>query len=117
MRQAKPSDAPKAHQNGQTISWRALRSGDGSRYSRRRFSVLQKPILGTTDGECWHRLGVRSFLLEILQTFMTATEALQYISTYAEGKLKDPEQRQEFWQRACYRLGKLRLQPNERRVD
>jgi hypothetical protein len=48
---------------------------------------------------------------------MTATEALQYISTYAEGKLKDPEQRQEFWQRACYRLGKLRLQPNERRVD
>ena len=38
--------------------------------------VLQKPILGTTDSECWHCLGVRCFLLEILQAFMTATEAV-----------------------------------------
>jgi hypothetical protein len=29
-----------------------------------------------TDAECWHCLGVRSFLLEILQAFMTATEAV-----------------------------------------
>jgi hypothetical protein len=36
-----------------------------SHHSRRRFHVLQKPILGTADGEHWHRLGVRSFLLEI----------------------------------------------------
>ena len=32
---------------GQTDSCRALRGGDGSRHSRRRFCVLQKPILGT----------------------------------------------------------------------
>jgi hypothetical protein len=37
-----------------------------------------------------------------------------YISTCAEDKLEDAEQRQEFRQRARYRLGKLRLQPNER---
>jgi hypothetical protein len=54
-----------------------LRNGDGSLYSRLRSRVLRKPILGTADGECWHCLGVRSFLLEILQTFMKAIEALQ----------------------------------------
>src|SRR6516165_3225171 len=59
--------------NGQTSSGRALRTGDGSRYSRCRSRVLQAPILGTTDGECGHCLGVRSFLLEILQAFMTVT--------------------------------------------
>jgi hypothetical protein len=59
--------------NGQTSSGRVLRTGDGSRYSRCRFRVLQKPIFGTTDGECGHCLGVRSFLLEILQAFMTVT--------------------------------------------
>jgi hypothetical protein len=50
---------------GQTGSYRALRGGDGSRHSRCRFRVLQKPILGTADSEYWNRLGVRSVLLEI----------------------------------------------------
>ena len=58
----------------QTWSRRALRGGDGSRYSRCRFRVLQKPILGTTDGQRWHCLGVRGFLLEILQAPMIAVE-------------------------------------------
>jgi hypothetical protein len=57
-------------QNGQTGSCRALRGGDGSRHSRCRFRVLQKPILGTADSECWHCLGVRSFPLEIPQASM-----------------------------------------------
>ena len=61
--------------NGQTSSCGALRTGDGSRYNRCRSRVLQKPILGATDGECGHCLGVRSFLFEILQTIMTVTEA------------------------------------------
>src|ERR1035437_2958116 len=56
--------------NGQTGSCRALRGGDGSRHSRCRFAVLQKPILGTADSEYWHCLGVRSFLLEIPEASM-----------------------------------------------
>jgi hypothetical protein len=40
--------------------------------------------------------------------------ATGYISSYAEDKLEDAEQRKGFWQRARYRLGKMRLQPNER---
>src|SRR6516165_2812348 len=48
-----------------------------ARYSRCRFRVLQKSILGTTDGECGHCLDIRSFLLEILQAFMIATEAVR----------------------------------------
>jgi len=31
-----------------------------------RCRVLQGPFLGTADGECWNRVGVRSLLLEIL---------------------------------------------------
>src|SRR5215469_7965741 len=58
--------------NGQTDSCSALRGGDGSRYSRCRFRVLQKPILGTADSEYWHCLGVRSFLLEIPHASMIA---------------------------------------------
>jgi hypothetical protein len=61
--------------NGQTCSWRALRNSDGRRHSRCRCSVPQKPILGTTDGECGHCLSVRSLLPEILQAFLTAMEA------------------------------------------
>jgi hypothetical protein len=45
--------------------------GDGSRYGRCRFSVLQKPIVGTAEGEYWRCLGVRSFLLEMPQSSMT----------------------------------------------
>ena len=52
------------------LACRALRGGDGSRHSRCRFRVLQKPILGTADSEYWHCLGVRSFLLEIPQASM-----------------------------------------------
>ena len=44
--------------------------GDGSRHSRCRFRVLQKPILGTADSEYWNRLGVRSVLLEIPEASM-----------------------------------------------
>src|SRR5215475_6449562 len=69
------SGPDEGYRNGQTGSWSALRTGDGSRHSRRRYRLLQKPILGTTDGECWHCLRVRSFLFEILQAFMTATGA------------------------------------------
>lgn len=58
-------------ENGQASRRRALRSGDGSNHRRRRFCVLQEPILGTADGEYWHRLGVRSFLPEIPQASMT----------------------------------------------
>jgi hypothetical protein len=36
-----------------------------------------------------------------------------YISTYAEDKLEDAEQRREFWARARFRLGRLRLPPNQ----
>jgi hypothetical protein len=56
--------------NGQTGSYRAIRDGDGSRHSRCRFRVLQRPILGTADSEYWHCLGVRSFLLQIPQAHM-----------------------------------------------
>src|SRR5580693_397140 len=49
---------------------RDLRDCDGSRYSRCRFRVLPKPILGTADSKYWHCLGVRSFLLEIPQASM-----------------------------------------------
>jgi hypothetical protein len=56
---------------GQTGSWGALRGGDGSRHSRCRFVVLQKPILGTADSKYWNCLGVRSFLFEIPQASMT----------------------------------------------
>jgi hypothetical protein len=59
--------------NGQAGSCRALRGGDGSRYSRCRFRILQKPILGTADSEYRYCLGVRGFLLEIFQAFMTAS--------------------------------------------
>src|ERR1700694_1745254 len=62
--------APYSSRNGQTGSCRALRGGDGSRHSRCRCRVLQKPILGTADSEYWHCLGVRSFLLEIPQASM-----------------------------------------------
>jgi hypothetical protein len=34
-------------------------AADGSRHSRCRFRVLQKPILGTAGSEYWHCLGVR----------------------------------------------------------
>jgi hypothetical protein len=49
---------------------RILRDCDGSCHSRRRSPVLQKPIMGTADGEYRHRLGVRSFLPEIPQALM-----------------------------------------------
>src|SRR5262249_12563026 len=62
----------RSYRNGQTDSCSALRGGDGSRYSRCRFRVLQKPILGTADSEYWHCLGVRSFLLEIPHASMIA---------------------------------------------
>src|SRR5580700_9665740 len=56
--------------NGLGGGHRALRGGNGSRHSRCGFRVLQKPILGTFDGEHWHCRGVRSFLLEIPQASM-----------------------------------------------
>jgi hypothetical protein len=34
------------------------------------FVFFSKSILGTADSECWHCLGVRSFLLEIPQASM-----------------------------------------------
>jgi hypothetical protein len=34
------------------------------------FAFFRKPILGTTDSEHWHCLGVRSFLLAIPQASM-----------------------------------------------
>src|SRR5215472_4914817 len=58
----------------QTRSCRALRGGDGSSYSRCRFRVLQKPVLGTADGEYRHRPGLRGFLLEILRAAMIAMD-------------------------------------------
>ena len=61
-------------ENGQTGSWRGVRGGHGSRHRRCRFRVLQTPILGTADGEYWHRLGLRSFLLEIPQASMIAVQ-------------------------------------------
>lgn len=42
-----------------------------------------------------------------------ALKQIGYISTYAEDKLEDTEQRQEFWARARFRLGRLRLPPNQ----
>jgi len=60
----------RSYWNEWTDSCGALRGGDGSRYSRSRFRVLQKPILGTADSEYWHCLGIRSFLLAIPQAFM-----------------------------------------------
>jgi hypothetical protein len=51
-------------------SYRALCGDDGSRHSRCRFPVLQKPILGTADSEYCNRLGVRSVLLEIPEASM-----------------------------------------------
>ena len=71
---------------GQTGSCRALRGGDGSRHSRCRFRVLQKPILGTADSEYWHCLGVRSFLLEIPQASMNKARGL-FCSPYELGPL------------------------------
>ena len=56
--------------NEQTGRCRALHGGDGSRHSRCRFSVLQKPLLGTADREYWNRLGVRSVLLQIPEASM-----------------------------------------------
>ena len=56
---------PVGHRNGQTGRQRSLRGGDGSRYRRFRFCVLQKSLLGTADVEYWYRLGVRSLLLQI----------------------------------------------------
>ena len=56
--------------DGQAEGELADHGGDGSRHSRCRFRVLQKPILGTADSECWHCLGVRTFLLEIPQASM-----------------------------------------------
>jgi hypothetical protein len=52
----------------------------GSRHSRCRYRVLQKPILGTADSEYRHCLGVRSFLLEIHQASMTTTMRMLVIS-------------------------------------
>ena|SRR5580658_9483654 len=49
--------------NGQTGNDHALRGGDGSRYRRCRFRVLEKSILGTADSEYRHSLGVRRLLL------------------------------------------------------
>ena len=51
--------------NGQTAYHRALCSGDGSRHRRRRFGLLQKPVLGTAGGEYRNRPGVRSILFQI----------------------------------------------------
>ncbi|MGH8320265.1 MAG: hypothetical protein ACREUL_20240 [Steroidobacteraceae bacterium] len=51
--------------NGQTDNRRTLRGGDGSRYSRSRFRVLQESPLGTANGEYWYCLDLRRFLLEI----------------------------------------------------
>src|ERR1039458_1977382 len=48
-------------------SCRALRGAEASHHSRCRYRILQKPILGTADSECWHCLGVRGFLFEIPQ--------------------------------------------------
>ena len=42
---------------------RALRGGDDRRHSRRRFHVLQKPILGTVDSEYWRVLVFGALLL------------------------------------------------------
>jgi hypothetical protein len=50
---------------GRQVAIVSLRGGDDGRHSRCRFRVLQKPILAAAGSEYWHRLGVRSFLLQI----------------------------------------------------
>ena len=64
-------------------SCRGLRGGDGSRHSRSRFGVLQKPILGTVDSEYWNCPGVRSFLLEIPEASMNEARVQVYFKTEA----------------------------------
>jgi hypothetical protein len=57
-------------ENGKTGNCCTLRRADGGHYSCCGFPVLQKPFLGTADSEHRNCLGVRSFLLEILEASM-----------------------------------------------
>src|SRR5579863_5529800 len=60
-------DRGHASRNRQTGRCRALRGGNDSRHRRCGLRVLQKPILGTTGSEHWHRPDLRRLLLEIPQ--------------------------------------------------
>jgi hypothetical protein len=55
---------------------RTVRSLDGSRDRRGRLVVLQKPILGTANGERRNRPSIRSLLLQIPETSLSKATAM-----------------------------------------
>ena len=73
---------------------RYLRGGHDSAHRRHRCRVLQKSVLGTADGECWRRLGVRSFLFnssgvyESGEVFPDAAACLSGLSKLADYRLQ-----------------------------
>jgi hypothetical protein len=73
-------------QNGKTGNWGTLHRADGSHCSCCGFPVLQKPVLGTADGEYRNCLGVRSFLLEIREASMRRNGVM--IAATGQGRKK-----------------------------
>ena len=72
--------------HGNTGNCCTLRSADGNRHSRRRFPVVQKPVLGTAGSEYRNRLGIRSFLLEILEASVSKAR-IGRVTQFAAGSL------------------------------